>query len=121
MRNFIQGCPALWHFYHLEKLLGRTKLKKAREAAALQQRLRARRGPMRSKPRSHQPNHFWGVDMTKIKIYPWGWLYLCVVLDWGTKEIVGYSLSIQSKTDDWLEAVEMAVNNRFPKRHSRIS
>jgi transposase InsO family protein len=56
-----------------------------------QQRLRARRGPMRSKPRSHQPNHFW-----------------C------TKEIVGYSLSIQSKTDDWLEAVEMAVNNRFP-------
>ncbi|MCA9409051.1 MAG: DDE-type integrase/transposase/recombinase, partial [Candidatus Omnitrophica bacterium] len=78
------------------------------------QRLRARRGPMRSKPRSHKPNHFWGVDMTKIKITPWGWLYLTVVLDWCTKEIVGYSLSIQSKTDDWLEAVEMAVNNRFP-------
>ena len=78
------------------------------------QRLRARRGPMRSKPRSHQPNHFWGIDMTKIKIYPWGWLYLCIVLDWCTKEILGYSLSIQSKTDDWLSAVEMAVDNRFP-------
>lgn len=78
-----------------------------------QQRLRARRGPMRSKPRSHRPNHFWGIDMTKIKIYPWGWLYLCIVLDWCTKEIVGYSLSIQSKTDDWLSAVEMAVDQRF--------
>lgn len=79
-----------------------------------QQRLRARRGPMRSKPRSHRPNHFWGIDMTKIKISPWGWLYLCIVLDWCTKEIVGYSLSIQSKTDDWLNAVEMAVHDRFP-------
>lgn len=79
-----------------------------------QQRLRARRGPMRSKPRSHKPNLFWGIDMTKIKITPWGWLYLCVVLDWCTKEIVGYSLGIQSKTDDWLNAVEMAVNDRFP-------
>ncbi len=78
------------------------------------QRLHARRGPLRAKPRSHRPNHCWGIDMTKIKIYPWGWLYLCVVLDWCTKEIVGYSLSIQSKTDDWLTAVESAVNNRSP-------
>ncbi len=38
------------------------------------QRLRARRGPMRAKPRSHRPNHFWGIDMTKIKIYPGGCL-----------------------------------------------
>ncbi len=62
------------------------------------QRLRARRGPLRSKPRSHLPNHCWGIDMTKIKIYPWGWLYLCIVLDWCTKEIVGYSLSNVSST-----------------------
>ena len=34
------------------------------------QRLRARRGPLRSKPRSHRPDHFWGIDMTKIKIAP---------------------------------------------------
>lgn len=78
------------------------------------QRLRARRGPLRSKPRSHQPNHFWGIDMTKIKLHGWGWLYLCIVLDWCTKEIIGHSLGIQSKTDDWLSAVELAVNNRFP-------
>jgi putative transposase len=52
--------------------------------------------------------------MTKIKIAPWGWLYLCVVLHLGTKEIVENSLSIQSKTDDWLDARQSAVNNRFP-------
>lgn len=79
-----------------------------------QQRLRARRGPTRPKPRSHQPDHIWGIDITKIKIAPWGWLYLTVVLDWCTKEIVGYSLGIQSKTDDWLNALERAVGNRFP-------
>lgn len=77
-------------------------------------RLKARRGPMRPKPHAQHPNHFWGIDMTKIKIGPWGWLYLTVVLDWHTKEIVGHSLSLQSKTDDWLDALQMAVNHRFP-------
>ena len=77
-------------------------------------RLKAKRGNLRRKPRATRPNQFWGIDMTKIKIALWGWLYLCIVLDWCTKEIVGYSLSIQSKTDDWLSAIEVAVNNRFP-------
>ena len=77
-------------------------------------RLKAKRGPMRPKPVANRPNQFWGIDMTKIKLASWGWLYLCVVLDWYTKEIVGYSLSLRSKTDDWLDALEMAINNRFP-------
>jgi len=38
-----------------------------------------------------------------------------IVLDWCTKEIIGYSLSMRSKTDDWLDAVEAAVTNRFPE------
>jgi len=79
-----------------------------------QLRLKARRGPMRPKPHAEYPNHYWGIDMTKIKIGPWGWLYLTIVLDWYTKEIVGHSLSLQSKTDDWLDALSMAINNRFP-------
>ena len=79
-----------------------------------QTRLKARRGPIRPKPHAEHPNHFWGIDMTKIKIGPWGWLYLTIVLDWHTKEIVGHSLSLQSKTDDWLDALSMAVNHRFP-------
>ena len=75
-------------------------------------RLKAKRGPIRPKPHADHPNHFWGIDMTKIKIASWGWLYLTVVLDWHTKEIIGHSLSLRSKTEDWLDALQMAVNNR---------
>jgi putative transposase len=77
-------------------------------------RLKAKRGPTRPKPVASRPNQFWGIDMTKIKLASWGWLYLTVVLDWHTKEILGHSLSLQSKTSDWLDALERAVNNRFP-------
>jgi putative transposase len=79
------------------------------------ERLKAKRGPIRPKPHAEHPNHFWGIDMTKIKINSWGWLYLTVVLDWYTKEIIGYHLGLQSKTEDWLKALYYAVNNRFPK------
>ena len=44
-------------------------------------RLKAKRGPFRPKPHAEHPNHFWGIDMTKIKMAGWGWLYLTVVLD----------------------------------------
>ena len=79
-----------------------------------QTRLRAKRGPMQAKPRAHRANQFWGIDMTKIKLSSWGWFYLVIVLDWYTKEIVGYSLSLQSKTEDWLSALNTAVSERFP-------
>ena len=72
-------------------------------------RLRAKRTKMRPKPRALYPNEFWGIDMTKIRMRTWGWLYLTVVLDWRTKEIVGHSLSLQSKTEDWLVALNQAV------------
>lgn len=79
-----------------------------------QVRRKAKRGPIKPKPIASRPNQFWGIDMTKIRMNTWGWLYLTVVLDWHTKEILGHSLSMQSKTDDWLNALEAAVNNRFP-------
>lgn len=77
-------------------------------------KLKAKRHSTRPKPRAERPNQFWGIDMTKIRMATWGWLYLVVVLDWYTKEIVGYSLGIQSKTEDWLMALNRAINNRFP-------
>jgi putative transposase len=77
-------------------------------------RLKAKRVPIRPKPHADKPNQFWGIDMTKIKLHGWGWLYLTVILDWHTKEIIGHSLNLQSKTKDWLDALEIAVNTRFP-------
>ena len=47
-------------------------------------RLRAIRAnaPHRSKPRATRPNQYWGIDMTKVMVSSFGWLYLVVVLDW---------------------------------------
>lgn len=73
----------------------------------------AKRKPIRPKPRSDKPNQYWGMDMTKVKIGGFGWIYVHVVLDWYSKEIVGCSCSFQSKTVDWLEALNQAVNQRF--------
>jgi putative transposase len=78
-------------------------------------RLKACRTPLKAKPRANQPNHIWGIDMTKVMVSHWGWLYLHIVLDWYTKKIVGYNLSWQSKTRDWLDGLENAVNMQFPE------
>ena len=76
---------------------------------------KAKRKPTRPKPKASYPNQIRGTDMTKIKIGIWGWYYLVVVLDWYTKEIIGYHLSLQSKSKDWQVALEEAVTRRFPK------
>ena len=52
--------------------------------------------------------------MTKVMVGCWGWLYLHIVLDWYTKKIVGYNLSLRSKTKDWLNAIDMALQQQFP-------
>jgi putative transposase len=77
-------------------------------------KLKACRTPLKAKPQANRPNHIWGVDMTKVMAGCWGWLYLHVVLDWYTKKIVGYNLSLRSKTKDWLDAVDMALQRQFP-------
>ena len=77
-------------------------------------RLKACRAPLKAKPRANRPNQIWGVDMTKVMVAHWGWLYLHIVLDWYTKKIVGYNLSLQSKTKDWLDTLEKAVGLQFP-------
>ena len=79
------------------------------------ERLRASRYVERSKPVAERPNQYWGIDMTKVMSRYSGWVYLVVVLDWYTKEIVGYSVSARSKTEDWLEALNKAVNCIFPE------
>mgnify|MGYP001257154451 CR=1 FL=1 len=78
-------------------------------------RLKAKRYSTRSKPRSKVPNQYWGMDMTKIRLSTWGWIYVHCVLDWYSKEIIGYYVSTTSKTHDWLAALDMAVSNRFPE------
>ena len=71
--------------------------------------------PNRSKPQATRLNQFWGMDMTKVLLKSFGWLYLVIVLDWFSKKLIGYSLKMRSKADDWLSALNNAVNNQFAK------
>ena len=52
--------------------------------------------------------------MTKV-LFPNGWVYLHIVKDWYSKEIVGWQFSLMSRAEDWLEALDSAVNKRFPR------
>ena len=77
-------------------------------------RLRATRTPTRSKPQPTAPNQWWGIDVTKVLVESFGWVYVVVVLDWYTKKYVGYHIGLQSTAQHWLAALDMAVNRQFP-------
>jgi putative transposase len=76
--------------------------------------LKACRTPQRSKPKPDRPNQWWGIDMTKVKVENYGWVYVVIVLDWYTKKIVGYYAGLRCKSEHWLEALDIAVNRQFP-------
>ena len=77
-------------------------------------RIKAKRTSGRSKPRPDRPNQWWGIDMSKVMIGGFGWMYLVIVLDWYTKKIVGYYAGLECRSRHWLEALDMALNNQFP-------
>lgn len=77
-------------------------------------KLKARRTKT-SKPKTIEPNLYWGTDMTKIMIPDFGWAYLHVVIDWGSKKLLSCKLSSRSKTTDWLNALNEAINVQFPQ------
>lgn len=76
-------------------------------------KLKALRTPARSKPRPERPNQWWGIDMTKVMVNGFGWMYIVVVLDWYTKKILGYYAGVQCLSKHWLEALDDAVNRQF--------
>jgi putative transposase len=76
-------------------------------------KLRARRKADTKKPRPTRPNEWWGIDMTKVMIEGFGWVYLVVVLDWHTKKVVGHYAGLQARAWHWLVALNRAVNRQF--------
>lgn len=75
---------------------------------------RANRTPQKSKPRAVCPRQYWGIDMTKFMVPSVGWVYLMIVLDWFSKKIVGYSISMRCRSREWKDAVEMAIQRECP-------
>ncbi len=82
--------------------------------------LKAVRENKTRKPYTDIPHRIWGIDMTKLKIIDYGWVYLHIVIDWGSKKIVGHTLSDQSKTSDWLAAIDQAILQQFPNGYKNF-
>jgi putative transposase len=78
-------------------------------------RLKAKRTPGKSKPKPTKPNEWWGIDMTKVLVQGFGWVYIVVVLDWYTKTIVGHYAGMRCTAQHGLLALDMAVNRQFPE------
>jgi putative transposase len=77
-------------------------------------KLRAKRKADTRKPRPTRPNAWWGIDMTKVMIEGFGWVYVVVVLDWHSKKVVGHYAGLQARAWHWLVALNRAANRQFP-------
>jgi len=61
-----------------------------------------------------RPNHAWVTDITMIRTYE-GWLYLAVVVDLYSRQVVGWSMQSRMHSDLVLKALMMALWKRKPK------
>lgn len=61
------------------------------------------------------PDQCWVTDITYINTYE-GWLYLAVVVDLYSRQVIGWSMSSRIKKDIVLNALLMAVWRRQPKK-----
>jgi putative transposase len=75
--------------------------------------LKATRTTNRPKPRPACPNQWWGIDLTKV-MTDTGWVYVVVVLDWHTKQIVGHYAGTRATAHHWLLALDRGLNRQFP-------
>lgn len=63
----------------------------------------------------NQPNTVWCSDITYIATAE-GWLYLAVVMDLFSRQIIGWSMQLTLKRKLVLDALKMAVQRRNPQR-----
>lgn len=66
-----------------------------------------------------EPNKVWVTDITYIHAYE-GWLYLAVVLDLFSRQVVGWSMKAQMTSDLAINALLMAVWRRKPKQEVMV-
>jgi putative transposase len=62
----------------------------------------------------NQPNQSWVTDFTYIRTHE-GWLYLTVVIDLFSRQVVGWSMKSSPKADLVIDALVMALWHRKPK------
>ncbi len=59
-----------------------------------------------------QPNHAWQMDMTSFPLSDLTALYLMVVIDCYTRQIVGWTLDRRCRASEWIAALRMALETR---------
>jgi len=62
-----------------------------------------------------RPYELWQTDMTKIWVKGTGWVHLFAIIDCFTREIVGWNISLFASAREAVRALEMAVDEHFPK------
>ena len=62
-----------------------------------------------------QPNRVWVTDFTYVRTYE-GWLYVTVVMDLFSRQVIGWSMKKNPRSDLVLDALLMAVWRRKPTR-----
>lgn len=60
-----------------------------------------------------RPNHVWAMDITYIPMKR-GFVYLAAVVDWATRRVLAWRLSISMTADFCIEAVEEAIARHGP-------
>ncbi|WP_205702118.1 DDE-type integrase/transposase/recombinase [Candidatus Williamhamiltonella defendens] len=63
----------------------------------------------------NRPNKVWTTDITYIRTYQ-GWLYLAIVMDLYSRQIVGWALAEHMKTELCVAALQMAYWHRKPDK-----
>ncbi|MBA1318115.1 IS3 family transposase [Pseudomonas monteilii] len=66
-----------------------------------------------------EPNKVWVTDITYIRTYE-GWLYLAVVLDLFSRQVIGWSMKPRMCSDLAIDAMLMAVWRRKPQQQVMI-
>lgn len=94
-----------------------------RSQTGYHRRPRARSGPVSVHAPNHlqrqfaptEPNRVWVTDITYIRTHE-GWLYLAVVLDLFSRQVIGWSMGSRIDRELALNALLMAVWRRQPKQ-----
>lgn len=61
-----------------------------------------------------RPNQVWSTDITYIRMYH-GWVYLTAVIDWFSRYVLSWEVSITMEADFCVSALEKSLNQGLPE------
>lgn len=63
------------------------------------------------------PNHIWGTDITYLKLEE-GWAYLVALIDWYSRYVLSFEVSLTMETDFCVAALYRALAESAPRIHN---